>query len=101
MQPEIVEQTSKVEGKTASNVVIDQVVSYPEEGKSDIVVLRNVGGQTADIAGWQLSDAEASTTLTFGDGDCPQTSLAPTAKLEVGEDTGGDGCSYAFSVGFR
>lgn len=102
MQPEIVmEQTSKVEGKTAPNVVIDQVVSYPDEGKSDIVVLRNIGGQTADLSGWKLTDAEASFTLAFGDGNCAETMLAPMAKFEVGEDVGADACSFSFSVGFR
>ncbi len=45
------------QGKTPAKVVIDRVVAYPAPGGSPLVVLRNVGGQTANLTGWRLTGA--------------------------------------------
>ena len=45
------------QGKTPAKVVIDRVVAYPAPGASPLVVLRNVGGQTANLTGWRLTGA--------------------------------------------
>ncbi|GMH38745.1 hypothetical protein BSKO_06629 [Bryopsis sp. KO-2023] len=48
------EKTAK---STKAKVVFDRMVSFPEDGESDVILLRNIGGKTADLKGWWLSDS--------------------------------------------
>lgn len=93
---------SPAEGVTPAQVVIEEVVSYPGEEKKDLIVLRNIGGQTADMTGWQLSDTSGVSPLIFGEGDCSKnTFLAPAAKLMLWHLNDENPCGLSFPVGFR
>lgn len=93
---------SPVEGVTPGEVVIEEVVSYPGDEAKDTVVLRNIGGQTVDMTGWQLSDSSGVSVLTFGEGDCStDTFLAPAAKLVLKHQGQENTCGLSFTVGFR
>lgn len=100
--PMLVGEEELVEGQTPPHVVIERVVSYPETGNTDVVELRNIGGQTAEMKGWSMADAENSEVYKFGEGDCADyESLAPAAKITLTPYTEENPCGFRFSIGFR
>lgn len=101
-QPLLIEDDKPIEGETPSHVVIERVVSYPETESTDVVELRNIGGQTADMAGWSMTDAESAEVYKFGEGNCAEyASLAPAAKMTLTPHSEDNPCGFKFSIGFR
>lgn len=103
-QAELVGDESVVdEGETPPEIVIERVISFAEEG-SDLVVLRNIGGQTQDLTGWKLDDSERnkSSAYDFGRKDCVKFgNLAPSQKLELKPATEEEPCGFSFNINFR
>ncbi|GMH33035.1 hypothetical protein BSKO_00869 [Bryopsis sp. KO-2023] len=101
--PELPGPASPIEGSTPPHVVIERIVSYPGEDDNDLIVLRNIGGQTADMTNWVLADAENVNIYKFGDVEgCEQyIELAPTAKITLGPVTPDDPCGFTLTVGYR
>ncbi|KAG1674606.1 hypothetical protein FOA52_001855 [Chlamydomonas sp. UWO 241] len=102
------------EGKTPANVVIDQVLPYPETGSLPYVVLRNIGGQTADLSGWRLTDSNlsAGSGLKFvavpqsfkNQGPCDgpgNWTIAPSRTLMIMPKTDGNKCGFPFELNFK
>lgn len=55
-----VKETSKsgsTKGSSSSSVVIDRIISFPEYGYTDTVLLRNIGEKAVDLRGWWLADS--------------------------------------------
>eukprot|EP00210_Caulerpa_lentillifera_P009448 g9009.t1 len=94
------------EGSTPPNVIIERVISLPGEGENetDLVVLRNVGGQTADLTDWRLTDRDVNSedAYTFGNEGCEdQVTLSPAIKVELRPHTAENPCGFDFSINFR
>jgi hypothetical protein len=54
------------EGKTPANVIIESVIPVPAAGQQPLIVIRNTGGQLANITGWRLFSGEGNTTEVRG-----------------------------------
>lgn len=91
-------------GTTPANVVIDKVVAFPIAGGTDTIVLRNIGGQPADIKGWVLTDGSAS-NMDFvfePTEECPQfETIEPAGKLEIGVSSKTNPCGFKFNLSFK
>lgn len=100
-----------IEGTTPANVVIERVVSFPDaDNDTDLVVIRNIGGQTQDLTGWTVTDADStgdssgsSTIYDFGkvEGCEEYTTIAPTQKITLAPKTELNPCGFEFTVGIR
>lgn len=85
-------------------------MSFPAESDTDVVVLRNIGGQTLDLTGWTVTDSDASTDSSgestvyeFGEGEgCEDyASIAPSQKITLTPKTEENPCGFEFTVGIR
>lgn len=103
VQPLIVKDEDSTDGVTPSHVVIQKVVAYPEDGEEDVVVLRNIGGQTIDMTGWTMGDAENINLYKFGEGsECEEFGvLEPAGKMTITPKSDKNPCGFAFTIGFR
>lgn len=91
-------------GLTPANVIIDKVVAFPIAGGKDTIVLRNIGGQPADIKGWVLSDDNASNTEFVFEPteECPQfETIEPAGKLEISASSETNPCGFEFNLSFK
>lgn len=50
------------EGETPANVIVESVTPLPAAGQEPLIVIRNTGGQLANITGWRLFAGEGNTT---------------------------------------
>lgn len=90
-------------------MVIDRVVAYPAEGGTPLVVLRNTGGQTANLTGWRLTDSdtrtvEAAMNYVFGAPPCTDPSnytIDPSRTLTLYPKSDANPCGFAFGISFR
>ncbi|GFH16771.1 LTD domain-containing protein [Haematococcus lacustris] len=97
------------QGKTPARVIIDRVVAFPSDGQTVKVVLRNVGGQTANITGFRLTDSdtrnvEAAQNLVFGRDVCNtygNTTIEPGRAMELVPRTNSTPCGFPFGISFR
>ncbi|PNH00368.1 hypothetical protein TSOC_013811, partial [Tetrabaena socialis] len=97
------------QGKTPAKVVIDRVVAYPAANASPLIVLRNVGGQTANLTGWRLTDSDTRTVgaamnLIFGAPSCTGPSnvaIDPSRTLTLQPKNESNPCGFPFGISFR
>eukprot|EP01024_Parvocaulis_polyphysoides_P038067 TRINITY_DN3407_c2_g1_i4.p2 TRINITY_DN3407_c2_g1~~TRINITY_DN3407_c2_g1_i4.p2 ORF type:complete len:193 (+),score=26.86 TRINITY_DN3407_c2_g1_i4:118-696(+) len=100
IEPEV-EETFKG-GETPANVVIERVIAYPDTGGTDLVVLRNTGGQIADLTGWTMSDSKPEPTYTFGEPGCESNAtIYPQEFLELTPQSDDNPCGFPFGISFR
>lgn len=102
----ITEEAPIREGSTAPDIIIERVISLAGDGENDtdLVVLRNVGGQTADLTDWRLTDRDvnAADAYVFGQEGCEdQAILPPAIKVELRPRTEENPCGFDFSINFR
>lgn len=92
-----------LEGDTAPYVVIEKVVSYSEDDSEDMIVLRNLGGQTFDLTGWKLVGKEGDNPYHFGEGTfCKEySSVKPSQRLVITMKTTTNACGFEFKMGTR
>lgn len=101
------EEVDTAEGETPPKIIIEKVIAYPANdttNSTDVVVLRNVGGQTQDLKGWRLVDSEGDgpNAFKFGQEGCEDfSSIAPSEKLEILPETEDQPCGFVFNVNFR
>lgn len=89
-------------GLTPANVVLDKIVAFPIAGEKDTVVLRNIGGNSADLNGWVLIDGDGSEFVLESSKDCPQFgTLLPAEKLEITTKSDQNPCGFSFNLGFQ
>lgn len=84
--------------------MIEKIVAFGNEGESDVVTLRNVGGQKQDLTGWKLVDSDGDERFAYelGGENCEdQYSIAPTQKLDIFPESENNTCGYAFNINFR
>ncbi|GMH33014.1 hypothetical protein BSKO_00848 [Bryopsis sp. KO-2023] len=92
------------EGGTPPRVVFERVLPFPEKGANDIVVLRNIGGQTADLRGWWMVDAlEGSRPFVFGEKlMCDEYEFIPPAgRLTMSVLSRHNRCGFLFNLSVR
>lgn len=97
-------EPERKEGDTPPLIVIEKVVAFPDEGGSDVITLRNMGGQTQDLTGWKLADSDGDGEFAYelGDENCEdQGSIGPAQKLEIFPESEDNPCGFAFNVNFR
>lgn len=90
-------------GKTPAKVVLDKLVAFPIAGGHDTVVLRNIGGQPADIAGWTVVDNEDENQFVMEPSEqCPQFSTIPSGgKLVIEVKRDDNPCGFDFNLNFK
>lgn len=102
----ITEEAPLREGSTPADVIIERVISLAGDGENDtdLVVLRNVGGQTADLTDWRVTDRDVNSddAYVFGQEGCEdQATLPPAIKVELRPRTEENPCGFDFSINFR
>ncbi|GMH37140.1 hypothetical protein BSKO_05013 [Bryopsis sp. KO-2023] len=89
-------------GSTPPEVVIDKVVAFPVAGGQDSIVLRNIGGQTAIVNGWTLTDGTGTEFVFDPSTQCPQfDSIAPGEALKLAPNSDGNPCGFDFNLSFQ
>lgn len=97
------------QGKTPAKIVIEKVIPYPTPGSFNIVVLRNIGGQTANLTGYRLTDSDtrpvaAANDFIFGsDPSCigGNVTILPTGSLVLRPKNDTNLCGFTFGIAFR
>jgi hypothetical protein len=83
------------------------VTPVPAEGQEPKIVLRNVGGQLANITGWKLSlgkdSGDAQAVLSIADSvRCrPNGTLPAGGSLVFAAKSDRNPCGFPFSLGVR
>lgn len=96
-------------GTTPANVVIEAVMPYPPEGQQPFIVLRNMGGQLANLSGWRLTDGdtrtvEAAMNLVFGQAPCDNAgnvTIEPSRSLTLKPKSDAAPCGFPFGINYR
>eukprot|EP01026_Neomeris_dumetosa_P072011 TRINITY_DN7311_c0_g4_i3.p2 TRINITY_DN7311_c0_g4~~TRINITY_DN7311_c0_g4_i3.p2 ORF type:complete len:228 (-),score=30.71 TRINITY_DN7311_c0_g4_i3:114-797(-) len=100
-EPEV-EKPDFYEGVTPAKVVIEKVVAYPDTGEEDAVVLRNQGGQIADLTGWSMTDSKADPVYVFGQPGCEgNATILPQDFLVLSPESASNPCGFTFGISFR
>jgi hypothetical protein len=95
------------EGDSPSNVIIESVTPVPAAGQQATIVLRNTGGQLANITGWRLFTGDANSTaeqaqnvLYIGDNArCrPNGTLASGQALTFRPRSEQNPCGFEFNL---
>ncbi|GMH44355.1 hypothetical protein BSKO_12289 [Bryopsis sp. KO-2023] len=91
------------EGDRAPRIVIEKVVSFSEDDSKDMIVLRNIGGQTFDLTGWRLTDAEGLEPHLFGEkkGCESFSTIPPGQKMIIEVQSVRNPCGFPFSMSFK
>eukprot|EP01024_Parvocaulis_polyphysoides_P043051 TRINITY_DN392_c0_g1_i3.p1 TRINITY_DN392_c0_g1~~TRINITY_DN392_c0_g1_i3.p1 ORF type:complete len:495 (-),score=79.48 TRINITY_DN392_c0_g1_i3:476-1960(-) len=98
----VVEEPEFYEGMTPAKVIIEKVVAYPDTGEEDLVVLRNIGGQVADLTGWTMTDSKADPVYTFGTPGCEgNATILPMESLSITPQNEFNPCGFMFGISFR
>eukprot|EP01025_Chloroclados_australasicus_P000290 TRINITY_DN1013_c0_g1_i4.p1 TRINITY_DN1013_c0_g1~~TRINITY_DN1013_c0_g1_i4.p1 ORF type:complete len:508 (+),score=81.71 TRINITY_DN1013_c0_g1_i4:193-1716(+) len=98
----VAEEKDAIEGETPPNVIIEKVVAYPNTGEEDMVVLRNMGGQVADLTGWTMIDSKGDPVYTFGVPGCEgNATILPQASLTVLPENEYNPCGFPFGISLR
>jgi len=84
-------------------VVIEDVVAFPIEGETDVIVLRNLGGKLADMTGWILRDSNSkSEPYVLGQEGCEQQAkLYGGEIIEILPRSETNPCGIPFGISFR
>lgn len=80
------------------------MVAFPVAGGKDTIVLRNIGGNSADIKGWVLTDGNSSNEdfVLEPTEECPQfETIAPAGKLEIAASSATNPCGFKFNLSFQ
>jgi hypothetical protein len=106
--------SARCQGSTPANVIIESVTPLPAAGRPARIVLRNTGGQTANITGWRLSSggangttdaasANRSTILYIADNvRCKPNGTVPSGQsLVFTPRSDANPCGFAFPLGPR
>lgn len=101
----IFEEEPVRDGITPPELIFERVISLPGDGvnDTDLIVLRNVGGQTADLTDWTLTDNDArpDEVYTFGTEGCEElATLPPATKVELRPRTSDNPCGFEFRINF-
>ncbi|GMH37136.1 hypothetical protein BSKO_05009 [Bryopsis sp. KO-2023] len=89
-------------GSTPPQVVIDKVAAFPIAGGQDSIVLRNIGGQTAIVNGWTLTDGTGTEFVLEPSKQCPQfDSIAPGEDLKLAPKSNENPCGFDFNLSFQ
>ena len=97
------------EGQTPASVVIESVVPQPAAGTDAVIIIRNEGGQTANLTSYRLGAADVNSTTTTGSvlTIAASRNCRANSTLEAGEvlvlrprsDT--NECGYPFTMNAR
>jgi hypothetical protein len=90
-------------------VVIESVVPQPAQGTDAVIVIRNEGGQTANLTNYRLGAADVNSSTTTGDvltiastRACRANStLEPGEVLVVRPRAESNECGYPFTMNAR
>lgn len=97
------------QGKTPAKLVVEKVIPYPAAGSVNTITIRNIGGQTANLTGYRLTDSDtrpvaAANNFVFGaDTDCTggNITIVPTGSLTLRPKNDSNPCGFSFGVAFR
>eukprot|EP01025_Chloroclados_australasicus_P011069 TRINITY_DN147_c0_g1_i5.p1 TRINITY_DN147_c0_g1~~TRINITY_DN147_c0_g1_i5.p1 ORF type:complete len:484 (+),score=62.98 TRINITY_DN147_c0_g1_i5:3360-4811(+) len=90
------------QGLTPAKVIIEKVVAYPDTGSEDMVVLRNMGGQVADLTSWTMTDSKGDPVYTFGTPGCEgNATIPPQEFLVITPQNEFNPCGFTFGISFR
>lgn len=91
------------EGETPARVVIDRAVSFPMRGDTDLIVLRNLGGKTADLRGWVIRDgSRIDIPFTIDEDLCGDVvDLTGGSAVEFRPAAIDNPCGFEFGVSYR
>eukprot|EP01024_Parvocaulis_polyphysoides_P015564 TRINITY_DN16850_c2_g1_i1.p1 TRINITY_DN16850_c2_g1~~TRINITY_DN16850_c2_g1_i1.p1 ORF type:complete len:272 (+),score=36.21 TRINITY_DN16850_c2_g1_i1:143-958(+) len=96
------EEDVVLEGEAPAKVVVERVVSYPETGLTDVVVLRNEGGKVANLTGWTLTDDKLAPELVLGLPGCEgNVTIQPQEKLILYPLDQDNPCGFPFGISFK
>lgn len=100
---QLAESRRQPEGKTDAKVVLERAVSFPQEGESDVIVLRNIGGKVANLTYWEIRDGSPSEEVLVLDpllcGDI--LLLRGGESLELFPATSDNRCGFKFGLSYR
>ena len=89
-------------------MVIDRVVSFPRHNASDTILLRNIGGRTANVTGWWMSDSRKSKSdpeavYFFGVSEACAgfRGIPPAGVLELKPFMNANPCGFPFGTSYR
>ena len=98
-------------GTQPANVIIESVTPVPAAGGAARVVLRNVGGQVANITGWRLFAGDNSTGSAGSTGQVlyiadaarckPNGTLASGQSLVFSPKSDQNPCGFSFNLSGR